>query len=82
LAPPPHAAKLKCMHPVGVSLQFVPDLLDHVFILFRRNKKKSFIYGIAYGSSQSIVFFAYAVCFSFGAYLVNTKGYAFFYVLR
>merc|ERR1712136_370948 len=34
------------------------------------SKRKSYYYGIAFGMSQSIIFFAYAALYRFGAYLV------------
>lgn len=35
-------------------------------------KNKEILYGLAYGSSQGIIFFAYAACFYFGAWLIDT----------
>ena len=36
----------------------------------RASKRKSYYYGIAFGMSQSIIFFAYAALYRFGAFLV------------
>ena len=36
-------------------------------------KNKEVLYGFAYGSSQAIVFFAYAGCFHFGAFLIEKE---------
>ena len=39
--------------------------------LIKAAKNKQVLYGLAYGSSQAIVFFAYAGCFHFGAFLIE-----------
>lgn len=40
-------------------------------IPFQKNKKKVHLQGVAWGISQGIIFFAYAVCFKYGAHLVE-----------
>ena len=37
----------------------------------RQNIKRSHVSGLSFGFSQAIVFFAYAACFSFGAWLID-----------
>ncbi|XP_074659631.1 ATP-dependent translocase ABCB1-like [Tubulanus polymorphus] len=39
--------------------------------LHRQGSRKAHIHGITYSSAQSIIYFAYAVSFAFGAYLVD-----------
>ena len=40
---------------------------------FRDNVKKAHMAGFAYGSSQCIMFFAYAAAFRLGGYLVEQE---------
>ena len=41
------------------------------FLRHRQNINRSHASGLAFGFSQAIVFFAYAACFSFGAWLID-----------
>ncbi len=46
-------------------------------MIFRTNRKKSFLRGVAYGFSQGVIFWAMAAIFRFGAYLVMEQGLSF-----
>ena len=46
-------------------------LFGAFFMFYRRSKTKAFVYGVTFGFSQCVVFFAYAATFRFGAWLVS-----------
>ncbi|CAD5117246.1 DgyrCDS6041 [Dimorphilus gyrociliatus] len=50
---------------------FIKNYNEQTQLPMKRNLKSAHIQGIAYSFSQSIIFFAYAACFSLGAYLIE-----------
>ena len=50
---------------------FYERYLESLQLPIQAAKNKQVLYGLAYGSSQAIVFFAYAGCFHFGAFLIE-----------
>ncbi|CAD5117028.1 DgyrCDS5857 [Dimorphilus gyrociliatus] len=50
---------------------------DTLYITHRQNMWKGIIIGASFAFSQSVIFFAYAACFSLGAYLIKNDGLEF-----
>jgi ATP-binding cassette subfamily B (MDR/TAP) protein 1 len=44
-----------------------------VFLCCRKNLRNAQLYGVAFAFASSIIFFVYAGCFRFGAWLVQQK---------
>ncbi|XP_067932472.1 ATP-dependent translocase ABCB1-like [Watersipora subatra] len=68
---------------------FTDKLYQHFKNLYKADLKKSFVYGIAFAASQSLVFFMYAICFGFGGYLIvcdclpwRSEAIKFFHLMR
>ena len=51
--------------------KFYSNYVDQMSIPAKASSNKSILYGIAYGSSQGVIFFAYAGCFYFGSWLIQ-----------
>ena len=51
-------------------------------VLLRNGLKRAHVFGITWGISQSVLFFAYAANYSFGAYLIGQGEMEFFNVFR
>ncbi|XP_062574825.1 ATP-dependent translocase ABCB1-like isoform X2 [Saccostrea cucullata] len=60
---------------------FVDEYSSHVDSIYKSGVKRAALYGLVFGTSQSIMYFAYAAAFSYGAYLV-TQGLPFQDVFR
>jgi len=54
--------------------KFYNDYYFHTDIPTKQNLKRAHVQGMSFGFSQGVIFFAYAACFSYGAYLVSEKG--------
>lgn len=50
---------------------------DELYKTHRQNMWKGIIVGASFAFSQSVIFFAYAACFSLGAYLIENDGLKF-----
>ncbi|XP_067932585.1 ATP-dependent translocase ABCB1-like [Watersipora subatra] len=68
---------------------FTGKLCEHFKLRYKENIKKCFVNGIAFGVSQSMIFFMYALCFGFGGYLAvcnclpwRSEPLQFFHILR
>ena len=48
-----------------------------MLFVIRHNIRKSHMTGLSFAFSQSLIFFAYAAIFTFGAWLITHKGLAF-----
>ncbi|KAK6165339.1 hypothetical protein SNE40_022285 [Patella caerulea] len=62
-----------------IFLQKYEDVVNRVK---RNGRKKALMYGIFYAIAQSIIFFAYAACFYYGAVLVEDGEMEFYNVFR
>ena len=51
------------------TFKAIMHFLCHIF--FRQSFRNAFVYGVTFGFSKSITFFAYAATFRFGAWLVS-----------
>ena len=51
--------------------RFYDNFVEQNAIPASKSKNKSLLYGLAYGSSQGVIFFAYAGCFYFGTWLIQ-----------
>ena len=56
--------------------------LNGLFNHFRKGLKKAHVFGISYSFGQSVIFFAYAAAFSYGADLVDAGELDFVAVFR
>ena len=51
--------------------KFYTNYVEQMSIPAAASSRKSIMYGVAYGSSQGVIFFAYAGCFYFGTWLIQ-----------
>ena len=51
--------------------KFYSNYVEQMNVPAKASSNKSILYGIAYGSSQGVIFFAYAGCFYFGSWLIQ-----------
>ena len=49
---------------------------------FREGKKRSFVFGVTWGLSSAIIYFAYAANYGFGAHLISIGEMSFEDVFR
>ncbi|KAF6030482.1 ABCB1 [Bugula neritina] len=68
---------------------FVDKFYRHFKMVYKQDMKQAFIYGIAYGVSQAMIPFMFALCFGFGGYLSvceclpwRSQKIPFFYIFR